>query len=140
MTGSLVREPEKERGEQRSHTDLFFDSIVGRPGGPVNEYAVYNRAQTVPLYLLDFWTDIRKRTSLREGSEGAHARAALPPFAWRSDHHVAEGEGEEWPFYAQKLFNRMMAEPRDDNDMVPVDIDQEVDDETSEGEDEDLVR
>lgn len=39
-----VREPEKVKGEKRNLNDLFFDSIVAKPGKyGDNEYVVYNR-------------------------------------------------------------------------------------------------
>lgn len=39
----LVREPAKVDDQKRNFNDLFFDSIVGRPGGNDNEFVIYNR-------------------------------------------------------------------------------------------------
>lgn len=39
---NFVREPEKQQVQQRSMSDIHFDSIVGQPG-PASEYVIFNR-------------------------------------------------------------------------------------------------
>ncbi len=61
---TFVREPVKSDPMKRNHSDLFFDSIVGRPASSANEYVVYNRHQCVPLYVIHYTAGKERKSKI----------------------------------------------------------------------------
>ncbi|KAG4077876.1 hypothetical protein HA402_013810 [Bradysia odoriphaga] len=115
----LVREPAKKDVQMRNFNDLFFDSIVGRPGLTDNEYVLYDRNQCIPLYMVEY-----EKPSLRDALHSAHsfdsrdyvqARKDLPPFCWKSREgsvpmpSLTRMKTHDWPFYSNKIFEKMEA-------------------------------
>lgn len=104
----FVREPAKTNEQKRNHSDLFFDSIVGRPAG-VNEYVIYNRYQCCPLYTVAY----SKIGMSGHGQDSlAKVRGVSPPFAWTTKNRKGNGamppkEVTSWPFFAQTIFELM---------------------------------
>jgi len=102
----LVKEPNKIEAQKRNHTDLTFDSITDRPKD-VNEYVIYNRSQCYPLYVFEY----QRAEGPVNYNNLTHARAQLPPFAWRrkaADTLPAPPpQVTSWPFFAQTIFNQM---------------------------------
>lgn len=107
---SFVREPEKGKDQKRNFNDSFYDSIVGRPGGPNNEYVIYNRYQCVPMYQIKY-----QRTGARPtAGNSIHARQqkSLPPIAFTPQGTglvapSAQGLSQGWAFHASTVFAQM---------------------------------
>ena len=129
-SGINSREPEKSANQKRSPSDLFFDSIVGRPANS-NEYVVFNRNHCVPIYLIHY----TRKSFLRGGSPSktdygklyTTARSSLPPFRWTSSSSNKLNVptlANRWPFFAQTIFKKMGV-PDPEAPAVPI-IDEQV--------------
>lgn len=117
---NLVREPEKEKEIRRTPGDLFFDSIVGRPG-PHNEFVIYDKNRCCPLYAVsyhnrqqnyqfNFYNMIQRQDHPNGGVEDKYqkARKTWPPFIWSTIHQQSIATTHDrWPFYARDIFSAM---------------------------------